>query len=150
MGGDGNLGICDVGERSVRIDEDFYSWLLDQAGALRDKRVLSLDWDHLAEELEAMAAVERRELLSRLTTLYEHMLKWQYEPQELQRRSRGWRLTITRSRTEIRRLLDYSPGLKSRLEEFAAAAYTDARRQAGEAMGLERSRWDRLLPQKSP
>ena len=37
------------------IDDDFNAWLLDQAAALRGLQPDSLDWQNLAEELEAMA-----------------------------------------------------------------------------------------------
>lgn len=136
---------------AVKIGDDFHGWLLDQASALKGRRALSLDWDNLAEELEAMAALDRRELLRRLTTLFEHMLKLQYQPDQLLRRSRrGWKLTIIRSRTEIRRLVDQSPGLKGKLEEFAKSAYADARRQAGEAMRMNRYQWKRTFPSDCP
>jgi Domain of unknown function DUF29 len=136
--------------RPVKIDDDFHGWLLDQASALRRQKIGSLDWKHLAEELEAMAAAERRELLRRLTTLFAHMLKIQYQAQELQRRGRSWRLTVLRSRTEIRRLLDQSPGLKGQLKSFADEAYRDARRHAGEEMNLARHEWERRLPAELP
>lgn len=43
---------------------DFYAWLNRQAQVLRSRESESLDWDHLAEEIEAMAAGEKRELTS--------------------------------------------------------------------------------------
>jgi hypothetical protein len=118
----------------IKINDDFHGWLLDQASALRERRYLSLDWDNLAEELEAMAARERRELLRRLTTLFEHLLKLAYQPDQLPRRGHGWRRTIVRSRIEIKRLLHDNPGLKGQMEQFAADAYADGRRIAGSAM----------------
>lgn len=136
--------------RAIKIDDDFHGWLLSQASALRRERYGSLDWEHLAEELEAMAAAERRELLRRLTTLFAHLLKIQQQPQELQRRGRSWKLTVLRTRTEINRLLAQSPGLKGQLEEFAKEAYTDARRHAGEEMNLARHDWERILPANAP
>jgi hypothetical protein len=135
---------------AVRLDEDFHGWLLDQAAALRNRNTFTLDWDHLAEELEAMAAADRRELLRRLTTLFEHLLKLRHQSQEVSRRGRLWRLTVTRTRTEIDRLLSQSPGLKGQLTEFVTETYADARRIAGEAMSLTRPQWEALLPQQNP
>jgi hypothetical protein len=137
-------------ERSVEIDEDFHGWLLEQASLLRNRNTLPLDWDHLAEELEAMAATDRRELLRRLTTLFEHLLKLSYQPGSTVQRGRGWRLTIMRSRTEISRLLDQSPGLKGQLDRFIAEAYSASRGIAGEACGLRRSQWEALFPEINP
>ncbi len=111
---------------SVNIDDDFHGWLLDQATVLRNRNAFALDWDHLAEELEAMAAADRRELLARLTTLFEHLLKLAYQPEEVPKRGRGWKATLVRTRNEIRRILADSPGLKGRLVEFAEETYADA------------------------
>jgi uncharacterized protein DUF29 len=133
---------------AVRIENDYYGWLLDQASVLRRQRYSSLDWSNLAEELEAMAAAERRELLRRLTTLLAHLLKFQYQPEV--RRERSRKLTIVRSRTEIKRLLDYSPGLKGQLTEYVAAAYDDAKNDAGVDIRLERHHWEELFPVTCP
>jgi hypothetical protein len=135
---------------AVSIEDDFHGWLLEQAAALRNRNSFSLDWEHLAEELEAMAAVDRRELLSRLTTVYEHLLKFQFQPKEVPKRGRGWRVTLTRSRTEINRLLEQSPGLRGQLEQFASEAYRDARRPAGQAAGLRKGQWDKVFPEHCP
>jgi hypothetical protein len=134
----------------IRVTNDFHGWLLDQAAALRNRNTLRLDWEHLAEELEAMAAAERRELLRRLTTLFEHLLKLNHQVEEVSRRGRQWRLTVTRTRTEIKRLLAQSPSLKGQLNEFVIETYADARAIAGEAMGLPRHQWQLSLPQENP
>jgi hypothetical protein len=42
--------------------EDHHGWLLEQAALLRSERHDSLDWSNLAEELEAMAAAQRRKI----------------------------------------------------------------------------------------
>ena len=136
------------GSPAVRIEDDYYGWLLDQASVLRHHRHSSLDWSNLAEELEAMAAAERRELLRRLTTLLAHLLKFQYQPEV--RRERSRKLTIVRSRTEIKRLLDYSPGLKGQLKEYVSAAYADAKNDAGVDIRLDRHQWEELFPITCP
>lgn len=135
---------------AVNPADDFHGWLLDQASALRERRYFSLDWDNLAEELAAMAIAEQRELLRRLTTLFEHLLKLAYQPNELSRRGNGWRRTVARSRIEVERLLSESPGLKGQLEQFAVDSYADARKVAGAAMGFRRSQWEAILPNNSP
>jgi Domain of unknown function DUF29 len=58
-------------------DDDFNAWLLNQADALRNRHY-TIDWDGLAEELEAMARKDRTELRSRLQNLLSHLLKWTY------------------------------------------------------------------------
>jgi hypothetical protein len=126
----------------VSIEEDFHGWLMHQAGLLRSHEVDALDWNHLAEEIEAMASAERRELLRRLTTLYAHLLKMQYQPE--QRRARGRKVTIDRSRVEIERILRQSPGLRGQLDDYAREVYPAARRQAALDIGLKRSDWKKI------
>ena len=128
-------------------EEDYHGWLLRQAALLRGHSLDGLDWEHLAEELEAMASAERRELLRRLTTLYAHLLKMQYQPE--QRRARGRKVTILRSRNEIERVLKQSPGLRGKFEEFAKEVYPDGRREAATDIGLKRSDW-KMIPTTSP
>jgi Domain of unknown function DUF29 len=130
------------------INEDFYSWLLDQASALRKRRWNSLDCEHLAEELEAMAVAERRELLKRLTTLLSHLLKLRYQPRLRSRRRRM--LTVVHSRTQIRQLLEDSPGLKGQLEQLVPKAYSDARRETGIELGHLHNEWIDLFPEECP
>jgi hypothetical protein len=52
----------------VKIDDDFHGWLLAQASALRQQHYSLLDWDHLADELEATAARDGASLKSVLRT----------------------------------------------------------------------------------
>jgi hypothetical protein len=133
---------------SVRIGDDFHGWLLEQASALRNRRHLALDYENLAEELDAIAAAERRELLRRLTTLLGHLLKLRYQPRPRSERSRV--LTVLRSRTEVNRMLRQSPGLKGQLERLIAEAYSDARRETRIELGLARSEWNKLFPEQCP
>jgi Domain of unknown function DUF29 len=111
---------------------------------LRGHKSESLDWDHLAEELEAVASAERRELLRRLTTLYAHLLTLEYQPE--QRRARSRKVTILRSRSEIERVIKPAP--RGRLEEFAREVYPDGRRKAATDIGLKRSEW-KVIPTTS-
>jgi Domain of unknown function DUF29 len=51
----------------VSVEKDFHGWLVHQAALLRSRDADALDWEHLAEEIDAIAGAERRELLRRLT-----------------------------------------------------------------------------------
>ena len=46
-------------ETRVRYADDLHAWSLEQAALLRARRTEGLDWDHLAEELEAMVGRDR-------------------------------------------------------------------------------------------
>jgi hypothetical protein len=75
------------------LKTDFHGWLLEHAAALRARDYESLDWYHLAEELELMGAPERRELRSELKTLLLHLLKLKFQPGQLHRHH-SWRNSI--------------------------------------------------------
>jgi hypothetical protein len=112
---------------------DFYAWALAQAVLLREEELAELDLPNLAEELEAIARRERRELTNRLKVLLLHLLKWQFQPDL---RSRSWRNTINNQREEMAELLNDSPSLSAEIEAFIASAYPRARAWAQEETGL--------------
>ncbi len=93
-------------------DQDFYAWSRQQAELLRAGRLAQADLEHIAEEIESMGKTEKRELVSRLTILLLHLLKWRYQPEG---RGNSQRLSIANSRDEIADVLDDNPSLKSQL-----------------------------------
>ncbi len=64
---------------SHSYDQDFYAWLIQNVQLMRNHQLHQIDVEHIAEELEAMAKSEKRELLNRLCILLMHLLKWQYQ-----------------------------------------------------------------------
>jgi hypothetical protein len=108
-------------------ERDFYAWANEQAGLLRAGRLSEADIEHIAEEIESMGKSEKRELVSRLTVLLLHLLKWQFQPS---RRGASWRASINNARDDISDHLDDNPSLKSLLDASVAAGYRRARRQA--------------------
>ena len=71
--------------------EDFAEWSCEAGAALRDRRFQELDVEHLAEEIDDMGLNLQREVISRLTLIMVHLLKWTFQPDK---RSRSWRATI--------------------------------------------------------
>ena len=63
----------------INYDQDFYGWTQEQAALLRAGRLNDLDIENLIEEVETMGRSEKRELESRLTVLFVHLLKWKYQ-----------------------------------------------------------------------
>ncbi len=124
-------------------DSDFYAWSLEQAALLRAGRVGEADLAAIAEEIESMGKTEKRELVSRLTVLLLHLLKWRAQP-----RGRGdsWRLSIANARDEIADLLDDNPSLKALLDDVLASAYRYARRKAA----IETKRSEEGFPAQCP
>ncbi|MEN9206666.1 MAG: DUF29 family protein [Gloeomargarita sp. GMQP_bins_44] len=124
-------------------EADFYAWTQAQAQALAQRDVTKLDWPHLQEEIAALGRQEYRELVSCLTVLIGHLLKWDYQPD---RRSRRWFLTIREQRRAMRRHLRRNPSLQA----LADAAMTDAY-EAGVDLALRETDIPlRMFPETCP
>ena len=118
----------------VWYEEDFYAWTQEQAAALlkaaQERLNLHppLDYENLAEEIEGLGGRDRREVINRLVTLLEHLLKLPHSP--AQDRRRGWRRIVQEQRSAIDLVLADSPSLRSRLPEFLSKAWPWARAAA--------------------
>lgn len=135
----------------AKHDEDFYAWAIEQAARLREAAAsgtnLPLDWENLAEEIESMGGRDRRELLSRLIRVIEHLLKLELSQAEGPRE--GWKRSVRQQRLSLARLLKDSPSLKARLDEVLPDAWTGGREEA--LMGLEcDGLYDEDLPRDCP
>ncbi len=124
-------------------DQDFYAWANEQAGLLRAGRLSEADIDHIAEEIESIGKHEKRELVSRLTILLLHLLKWQHQPVL---RSTSWRLTVEEQRVRLENHIADNPSLKSSLEETVKAAYHLAILGAARETGMDRSVFPSICP----
>jgi hypothetical protein len=130
----------------LAIDTDFHGWLLDQASAVREQRLDSIDWQHIAEELESMAAGERRALKNQLKRLLLHLLKMREQPEQLSRHG-GWRRSIRDARDQIEDIFEDSPGiLQGKGEEILAIAYKRARLDASDESKLPLKRFPETCP----
>lgn len=124
-------------------ERDFYAWSNEQARLLRDGQIAQADVAHIAEEIESMGRTEKRELVSRLTVLLAHLLKWQFQPAK---RGNSWRHSIANSRDQLGDHLDDNPSLKSKLDESVAAAFRYARRAASDETGLDDAAFPATCP----
>lgn len=124
-------------------EQDFHRWLTANVAIIREGQLGEIDAEHIAEELEAMGKRERRELVSRLTVLLAHLLKWEFQPSH---RSRSWRNTLTVQRGELADLLEDSPSLRAELENYIDRAYSRARLLAEDETGLDAA----LFPAECP
>jgi hypothetical protein len=111
--------------------KNYTEWAEKTADLLKKGQFSELDIEHLLEELASMGASEQNELESRLTILIAHLLKWQFQYQQLSDKwkefdARSWRITIIEQRTRIAKRLRKSPGLKTKLPEIILEAYEDA------------------------
>jgi hypothetical protein len=124
-------------------ERDLHEWLMSSAYLMRQRSFDEIDAEQIAEELEAMGKRERRELISRLTILLAHLLKWQYQPA---RRTKSWRNTLAIQRSELSDLLEDSPSLRFELEHSIDRAYERAKLIAEDETGLEAE----IFPQECP
>ena len=122
-------------------ETDLYEWTRAQADALRRRASNELDWDNLAEEIEAVGRSERREIGSRLENLLLHLLKWRYQPEG---QCGSWRGSILEARHRHERLIADNPSLRSYPAEILPKAYGYARKKALNETGLLR------LPEDCP
>jgi hypothetical protein len=121
---------------SELYERDLYAWSNEQAQLLRSGDFSRADIAHIAEEIEALARNENRELVSRLTVLLLHLLKWRFQPQ---RRGTSWRLSISTTRKRLADHLADNPSLKPMLREAMARAYSYARDDAAIETGIDLS-----------
>lgn len=124
-------------------DRDFHAWSRQQAELLRAGELAQADLEHITEEIESVGKTVNRELVSRLTVLLLHLLKWRYQPEG---HSNSWRLSIANLHDEIADPLDDNPSLKSVLDEVARSAYRYARRKAA----IETNRGEERFPPQCP
>ena len=129
--------------RSSLYDHDFYAWSSQQAALLRAGHLAEADLEHIAEEIESMGRTERRELVSRLTILLLHLLKWQFQPLP---KAPSWRATIRVQRRDLRKHMEDNPSLTSQLPEAVAWAYGNSLVLAETETGLPEATFPSTCP----
>jgi hypothetical protein len=114
-------------------DTDLLLWSERQADLLRrvaaGERVNDhVDWENVAEEIEALGRSDRRELTSRVRIILTHLIKLQVSPTTEPRAN--WHETIIEQRAAIRNLLDDSPSLRPTLSTVIGKELPAARAAA--------------------
>ena len=61
-------------------DRDLNAWSSAQADALRRRATNEIDYENIAQEIEAVGQSQRDQIESRLENLLIHLLKWYYQP----------------------------------------------------------------------
>jgi hypothetical protein len=114
-------------------DEDFVLWSKQQAEALRaaarGTNNQPIDWENVAEEIDSLGRSDKRELMSQIRRVIEHLLKLEYSRAADPRM--GWIDSIDDARNEIGVLLEDSPSLKT---ETAAAIAAEMKRGSRKAV----------------
>ncbi|MFZ8786933.1 DUF29 domain-containing protein, partial [Thermocrinis sp.] len=58
-------------------EKDFYLWVLENLKLLKNREFKLVDWENLLEEIEDMARMELRSLISLMAVIMEHLYKWE-------------------------------------------------------------------------
>lgn len=98
-------------QKTSLYEQDFLLWSEDTAAKLRARDFENLDLENLIEEVESLGRSDRKELLSRLVVIFEHLLKRLYV--QLPEDYNGWERTVRTQRNRLIILLKGSPSLKS-------------------------------------
>ncbi|WP_055073682.1 DUF29 domain-containing protein [Pseudanabaena sp. 'Roaring Creek'] len=96
--------------KQILYETDLNLWLETVISQLRSGDLENVDIENLIEELDGLAGRDKREIVSRLKTLIEHILKRCYV--DMPNEFRGWEVTIRTQRFELEQILEQSPSLK--------------------------------------
>ena len=131
-----------IAKASALYETDFAEWAETQSGALRRREARELDWDNLAEEIEALARNDKRAIRSHLTNLLKHLIKGKIQPGK---RTDSWVQSIVNAREELDLIIEDSPSLRSypslMFERCYDRAFKMALRETGLDVRPERTRW---------
>jgi len=129
--------------RSPLYDSDFYAWSREQARLLRAGELEGADIENIAEEIDSMGRAEKRELVSRLTVLLLHLLKWRHQPDK---RGPSWEASIRVQRDDVEDHLADNPSLKPLLPQALGSAYRKGRMAAVAETGMPWSTFPEACP----
>src|SRR5580700_8684628 len=123
----------DAPSEVVRYEDDYCAWMLGQIALLKAGRFTDVDIPHLIDELKALVSSKKHEIDSRLTVLLQHLLKWEFQPEQ---RSNSWRASILEQRLRIGNLISESPSLRRYPAGPIEKEYRIARLRAADDTGL--------------
>ena len=110
-----------VTKKTSLYEQDILLWSEETLTKLNARDFENLDLENLIKEIESLGISQKKELLSRLTTLLEHLLKRLYVniPDDYN----GWERTIRTQRRELKLLLIQVPSLKTKWHESLIVAW---------------------------
>jgi hypothetical protein len=114
-------------------DVDFIKWTEETAQAISEGRWNEIDRVALADEVESLGKRDRREAISRLEVLLQHLLNSEYQ---MERTTASWTETIDEQRRQLALLFEDSPSLRAQADALIAKAYPGARKKASMETGI--------------
>jgi len=125
--------------------EDYSLWVEQTTQQLREQNADSLDWQHLAEEIEDLGKELKHKVDSYLKQLLIHLLLYQYWTEEKDLCGIGWRIEISNFRDELEWLFE-SKSLYNYFLTRIDLIYTKARRQAILETQLNEQTFPKICP----
>ncbi|MEK7990615.1 MAG: DUF29 domain-containing protein [Thiotrichaceae bacterium] len=118
-------------ETQLLYEKDFYAWIYHNIELVRSKKWDEIDPELLIEELESMAKRDRHELVSHLIILIAHLLKWEFQFNQLsglwqEFDGKSWERSIVEQRDQVERQLQMSPSLQPYFDDAIQEAYPRA------------------------
>lgn len=102
-------------------EQDILLWVEDTVAKLKAHDFEHIDLENLIEEVESLGISQKKELISRLITLLEHLLKRLYV--DIPYDYNGWERTIRNQRNDLELLLKDAPSLKARWNDSFTYAW---------------------------
>ena len=102
-------------------EQDILLWVEDTVNKLKNHDFKNLDIDNLIEEVESLGISQKKELISHLMVLLEHLLKRLYV--DISYDYNGWERTIRNQRNALEILLRDAPSLKTKWDDSFIIAW---------------------------
>ena len=124
-------------------DSDFYAWTKETAKLLKEGKINEADIMNIADEIEELGMSERRAVISQMSRLIAHLLKWKYQPHL---RGNSWKISINQARDHILIITDESKNLQKELPEIIQKAYKYSVKWASNETGIELKSFPKECP----
>ena len=111
-------------------NRDLQLWIEQTIEQLQNREFVSLDIEHLIEELVDLGKSEKNTLRSNLKILLAHILKLKIQHDVPDSMNASWYSSVVEHRQRVLDNLTDTPSLKSFLVEAVEKAYPDARKLA--------------------
>ena len=111
-------------------NRDLQLWIEQTIQQLQNREFVSLDIEHLIEELVDLGKSEKNTLRSNLKILLAHLLKLKIQDDAPDSMKGSWYSSVVEHRQRVLDNLADTPSLKSFLVEAVEKAYPDARKVA--------------------
>ena len=122
-----------ISELSSLYETDNEQWFEQTLELLKEKRLESLDLEHLIEELEAVGRRDRLTVESFLEQIIRHLLLLQYWQSESDYNANHWQAEIMSFRTQIN---EYLTQKRNNLEERQSKVYQKALKYVRKKTGM--------------